>query len=97
MAFKPEIREKEIGGVVYKAQFSGVSMLYRMNDECDGKLQKQAEFIFKHVIVEPRIDDIDDYFGTDVELQNEVIEFAGKVMRADAEYFPDKKKGTVKK
>lgn len=91
MAFKPIQIEKEINGKKFIAQFSGVSMIYRFNDETEGKLQKQAEFIFKNVIVEPRVDDIDEFFGTDIEYQNEVLDFAGKVMRADRELFPDKK------
>lgn len=91
MAFKPIQFKKEINGKEFVAQFSGVSMIYKFNDETEGKLQKQAEFIFKNVIVEPRIDDVDEFFGTDIEYQNEVLDFAGKVMRADKSLFPDKK------
>lgn len=91
MAFKPLQIEKEIRGTKFVAQFTGVSALYDFNDETQGKLRKQAEYLFKNVIVQPRIDDIDEFFGTNIDYQNEVLEFAGKVLRADKEFFPDKK------
>lgn len=89
MAFKPVVIEKEIKGVVYKAQFNGVSTMFRANDETDGKATKMARFLFDNVLVEPKIDDVDEYFGTDVALMNEVTEFASDVMKADKKYFPD--------
>lgn len=98
MAFKPITKEKEIKGKKYIAQFNGVSTLFKFNDETDGKLEKQALYIFKNVLVEPKIDDPDEYFGTDVELMNEVVAFCSAVMRGDAEYFPapDKQNGAEK-
>lgn len=93
MAFKPIVIEKEIRGKIYKAQFNGVSTMYRANDETDGKTIKLARFIFDNVLVDPKITDIDEYFGTDVSLMNEVIEFAADVMRADEKYFPDTSNG----
>ena len=102
MAFKPITKEKEIKGKKDVAQFNGVSTLFKFNDETDGKLEKQAQFIFKNVLVEPKIDDPDEFFGTDVELMNEVVAFCSAVMRGDAEYFPAPEKqseaeGTSKK
>lgn len=92
MAFKPITKEKEIKGKKYVAQFNGVSTLFSFNDETDGKLAKQAQFIFDNVLVSPKISDPDEYFGTDVELMNEVVAFCSAVMRGDAEYFPKSEK-----
>lgn len=88
MAFKPIIKEKEINGVIYKAQFNGVSAMFDATAEADGNNKKMVEYLFKNVLVEPKIDDMDEYFGTDVELMSEVVEFASAVMKADKEYFP---------
>lgn len=97
MAFKPVVIEKEIKGTVYKAQFNGVSTIFRANDETEGKAGKMADFLFKNVLVEPTITDVDDYFGTDIDLMNDVIEFAGDVMRADEKYFPVADESTTNK
>lgn len=94
MAFKPIVIEKEIKGTVYKAQFNGVSTMYRANDETEGKAMKLAQFLFENVLVEPKINDVDEYFGTDVDLMSEVTEFAAEVMRADEKYFPDPSNGS---
>ena len=94
MAFKPITIEKTIKGKKYIAQFNGVSTMFRANDESEGKAEKMADFLFKNVLVEPQITDKDEFFGTDVALMDEVIEFAGDVMRADPKYFRDKDKGT---
>lgn len=88
MAFKPVVKEKEIGGKIYKAQFNGVSAMLEATNEAGDDSKKLVEYLFKNVLVEPKIDDMDEYFGTDVDLMNEVVEFAGAVMRADKEYFP---------
>lgn len=88
MAFKPITKEKVINGKKYVAQFNGVSSLFKFNDETDGKLAKQAQYIFDNVLVEPKIKDPDEYFGTNVTLMNEVVAFCSAVMRGDAEYFP---------
>jgi hypothetical protein len=101
MAFKPIIIEKEIKGQVFKAQFNGFSALLDAQAETNGDNKKSAEYIFKNVIVEPRIDDIDEFFGTDLNLFTEVLSFGGDVMSADKKYFPDpaekEAKGTGRK
>jgi hypothetical protein len=99
MAFKPIVVTKEIDGITYKAQYNGVSESYRMQDECDGKNMKIAAYLLENVIVEPRIspDEIDEYFGTNFEHMNAVMEFAQKVMQADKEYFPAPSKIGAKK
>lgn len=96
MAFKPIVKEKEIEGVIYKAQFNGVSAMFDAQSETDGDNKKMVEYLFKNVLVEPKIEDMDDYFGTDIELMNEVISFASDVMAADKKYFPKPDKGTAK-
>ena len=88
MAFTPIIKEKNIDGIVYKAQFNGASALYDAQVETDGNNRKMIDYIFKNVIVEPQIDDMDEYFGTDIEHMGEVITFGTKVMSGDPEYFP---------
>lgn len=88
MAFKPIVKEQEINGVVYKAQFNGVSAMIKATSEAGEDTEKLVNYLFDNVLVEPKISDLDEYFGTDVELMNKVIEFAGAVMRADEKYFP---------
>ena len=95
MAFKPVVIEKEINGKVFKAQFNGVSTMYRAQDESEGKAAKMTEFLFKNVLVEPKIKDIDEFFGTNVKMMNEVIEFAADVMNADEKYFPKNDEDTA--
>lgn len=99
MAFKPIVIEKEIDGITYKAQFNGVTETYRLNEACGDKSTKIAEYLFENIIVEPKIkpDEIDEYFGTNYEHMNSVIEFAQKVMQADKEYFPNPTKVGFKK
>lgn len=97
MAFKPIVIEKEIDGVLYKAQFNGMSALYDARAEFGDNDRKAIEYQLKHVIVEPQIDDMDEYFGTDIEHMNEVITFAGKVMSAHPDYFPKTFKEKSKK
>ena len=97
MAFKPIVKEKVIGGVTYKAQFNGVSAMFDATTQADGDNRKLVDYLLNNVLVEPKIDDMDEYFGTDVDLMNEVIEFASAVMRADKEYFPKPDKKAVKK
>jgi hypothetical protein len=94
MAFKPIIVEKEIKGKVYKAQFNGASMLFRFQDETEGKSLAARDFLLKYVLVDPQIspEDFDEYIGTDIDLMNELIDFLGAVVRCDSEYFPDTNK-----
>ena len=96
MAFKPIVKEKEINGVLFKAQFNGVSAMYNAVDEADNKNKELVEYLFKNVVVEPKIDDMDEYFGTDVDFLNDVVAFASAVMRADKEYFPKSDKKATK-
>lgn len=96
MAFKPIVIEKEIDGVTYKAQFNGVSAMYDIADASEGSNNKLVAYLFENVIVEPKISDIDDYFGTDTEHLKKVVEFAGAVARADKKYFPATDKNTTK-
>lgn len=87
MAFKPIAVTKEIDGVEYTAQFNGAMAMYRATD-AEGGNAGLVEYLFNNVIVEPKITDVDEYFGVNVETMGKVVEFAGKVMRADPEYFP---------
>ncbi len=89
--FKPITVTEEIDGKKYTAQYSGVSMINRFNDETEGKSGAAVDFLFKYILVEPKIADIDEYFGTNTKHLNAVIEFLGKVMNADTQYFPDNK------
>ena len=91
MAFKPITVKEKINGVEFTAQYGGVSMINRFNDETDGKNANAVDFLFEHVLVEPKIADIDEYFGVNVKFMNKVIDFLGKVMNADEKYFPDNK------
>lgn len=96
MAFKPIVIEKEIQGRIFKAQFNGFSALLDARAETEGSERKAAEYIFKNVIVEPTIGDIDEFFGTDMDLFSEVLAFGGAVMAADEEYFPKAEKAGAK-
>lgn len=76
--------EKEIYGKKYIAQFSGLSLALRYVDETyiDGtnisSLQKQIDFLFKYVIVEPKNLTVDDF--DDSKALNEVMQFGRGVM-----------------
>lgn len=96
MAFKPITKTKEIKGVQYTAQFNGMSALFDAKAETEGNDRKMLDYLFANVLVEPKIDDMDDYFGTDINLMNEVVTFASKVMSADSEYFPENKESGTK-
>lgn len=96
MAFTPIVKEKKINGVVYKAQFNGISATLKAQALAEENNEKAIEYLFKHVIIEPRIDDIDEYFGTDMKAFNDVVSFAGAIMRADEEYFPKTNKKSAK-
>lgn len=87
MAAKMYQVKKEINGKEYIAQFAGISVGLKMNDNCkiDGtdvnSTEKMAKYLFEHVIVEPKglqIDDFDTY-----EEFNDVVSFASGVMRGE--------------
>lgn len=90
--------EKEINGVKYVAQFSGISASLRAVDESyiegtnNTSMLKMADYLFKNIIVEPKGLTVDDFASMDD--FNEVVAFARKVMNGD---FRDKKnEGTTK-
>lgn len=90
--------EKEINGVKYVCQFSGVSTALRAIDSTyiDGtsvtSIEKLAEYLFKYIVVEPKGLSIDDFDNMDD--LNEVITFAREVMQGD---FRDKKDASATK
>lgn len=77
--------KKVINGKEYIAQFAGISVALKAVDASyiDGtsntSLEKMANYMFQHVIVEPKNLTIDDFDSID-EL-NEVIGFARSVMQ----------------
>lgn len=79
--------EKEINGVNYVAQFNGISANLKAIDNSyiegtnNTSVEKLANYLFKHVIVEPRID-IDD-FGKDQIGTVETAEIGGKTYKAE--------------
>lgn len=79
--------KKEINGKEYIAQFSGISAALRAVDESyiDGtnntSMNKLAEYLFKHIIVEPKGLTVDDFDS--MEEFNEVVKFANGVMKGD--------------
>lgn len=90
--------EKEINGTKYVAQFSGISTALKAHDESfddngNTSAVKMSEYLFKHVIVEPKNLTADD-FETMAEY-NEVVRFAREVMQGN---FREKKdEGATKK
>lgn len=98
-------REKEINGVKYVAQYSGLKTAMRMVDECyvnDNSRNmspwKVAEYVFKNVIVEPTGLSIDDF--DDMDELNEVVNWASEVAQGnfrDEEKDESTNKGTSKK
>lgn len=77
--------EKEIKGKKYIAQFAGLSVALKAVDSSyiegtsNTSIEKMAEYMFQHVIVEPKNLSVDDFETVD-EL-NEVIAFARSVMQ----------------
>lgn len=88
MAFKPIVVEKEINGVLFKAQFNGMSQRTKIANIASENIEDVAPYLFDNVLVEPKIDDIDEYFGVDAEFYDSVLTFLTKVGSADKEYFP---------
>ena len=91
MAKKFYTVEKEIGGVKYVAQFNGLSAALNAVDNCyiDGTSNisagKMADYLFAHVIVEPKGITVDDF--DNLEDLNAVTDFAREVMQGN---FRDK-------
>lgn len=79
--------KKEINKKEYTAQFSGLSVALKAADEnyiegtSNTSIEKLADYLFKHVIVEPKGLTVDDFQTMD-EL-NEVIKFASGVMKGE--------------
>lgn len=85
--------EKEINGKKYVCQFNGISAALKAVDESyiDGSSNtstvKMADYLLKHVVVEPKGLEIDDFDS--IEEFNEVIGFARSVM--NGEFRPETK------
>lgn len=77
-------RKKEINGVTYTAQFSGLTTALRAVDENyieDTNVisnEKLCNFLFEHVIVDPKVT-IDSF--DDLDEMQEVVKFAQDVMK----------------
>lgn len=79
--------QKEINGVVYTAQFNGLSQSLDMVDQAtisvDGVItqstKKLTQYVLEHVIVEPKGLKIDDF--EDIDTLNAVVEFGNDVMQ----------------
>lgn len=90
--------DKEINGTKYTAQFNGISAALKAVDESyiegtsNTSTVKMAEYLFEHVIVEPKNLTIDDFESMDE--FNEVIAFARKVMQG--EFREKENKGEAK-
>jgi len=91
-------REKEINGVKYVAQFSGLSSAMRAIDESyidnnasNVSILKISKFIFDNVIVEPTGLTADDFDS--MEELNEVVRFGMEVMQGN---FRESDEGTAK-
>lgn len=83
---------KEINGVKYVAQFSGLSVALKAVDASyiDGtnntSMEKLSKYLFENIIVEPKNLTVDDFES--LEDFNEVVSFARQVMQGE---FRDKK------
>lgn len=79
--------DKEINGVKYVCQFSGISAALKAVDESyiegtnNTSVEKLAQYLFKYVVVEPKGLTPDDFESMDD--FNEVIAFARQVMQGD--------------
>lgn len=89
MAFKPIVKTETINGVTFKAQFSGITASSEVGYLANEDVRKVAPYLFDNVLVEPKIKDIDEYFGTNMKFYNDVVAFLGAVASADPKYFPD--------
>lgn len=79
---KFRVVEKEIDGVVYKAQFNGMREALEAVDSCTigEKVSslKLVDYLLENVIVEPKGLNVDDF--EDIEQLNRVVEFGREVM-----------------
>lgn len=91
MAFKPVVVSEEIDEITYKAQFNGMMSRNELAILSDSDMGKAIEYAFEHTLVEPKIDDIDEYFGTNAAHYDKVISFLIGVGTASKKYFPDDK------
>lgn len=79
--------KEEINGKEYVAQFGGISVALRAVDESylegssNTSMEKLAEYLFKHVIVEPKNLTVDDFESMDE--FNAVVKFANGVMKGE--------------
>ena len=86
---------KNINGTDYKAQFAGISVALKATDEThiEGSdvtsVEKMAEYLFEHVIVEPKGLTADDF--DNIEEFNQVIKFASSVMKGEFRDKADKR------
>ena len=87
--------KKEIKGKEYTAQFNGISAALKAVDESyiegsnNTSTMKMANYLFEHVIVEPKGLTPDDF--ENMEEFNEVISFARKVMQGEFRGQEDQK------
>ena len=85
MAVNFYTREKEINGKKYVAQFSGLSAALDaaessyIVDSSNISTKKFSEYVFKHIIVEPKNLSVDDF--DNMEEFNEVLKFGREVMQ----------------
>lgn len=79
--------KEEINGKEYIAQFAGLSVALKAVDESyiegtnNTSMEKLAEYLFKHIIVEPKGLTVDDF--EDMDEFNAVIKFANGVMKGE--------------
>lgn len=81
-----EVKEKEINGKTYKAQFKGIRFAVKTVDNSylengNTSIEKMAKALLDTIIVEPENLDIDDF--ETMEEFNEVVAFAREVMQGD--------------
>lgn len=72
---------KEINGVTYRAQFTGLRNAMRGQKQCGGDSEKTADYVLKNVIYDPPGLTIEDFDSFD-EL-NPVVSFGIKVMNGN--------------
>lgn len=87
MANKFYTVKKEIGGVEYVAQFSGISTALKAVDASyiegtnNTSVEKLADYLFSNIIVEPKGLTADDFDSLDE--FNQVVAFARAVMQGE--------------
>lgn len=88
MAFKPIIVEETIDGILYKAQFNGIRERTKLVSMISKDIEDGSAYVFENVLVEPKIPDVDEYFGTNAAHYDKVLVFLTQVGTADSKYFP---------